>query len=480
MRPGSSSIQSGFTLLSALEESDHEWIFTTGSEQPTPAGAVIVTEGVRGEFIYFVLDGLFAVSSAALGGREIARLGPGQIFGEMSFLEDRPTSATISAIEDSRVLAVSRDQLEARLAAAPGMAARFYKALAVIAAGRLRELLGTLARWMEAEDRLPVAPEVLERWQQIADRTQRFKQQILQADKSDAAAADLPGALAEFSKFVTAAIGDASVETVDARDELGARIQREILPYLLKSVTVERLYYKPRGYPCDYETLALIAADQPAGTRQLGALLDRAFLQLPVIRAVRHRKDALVTAIGEAARSASAGLRVTGIGCGAADPLFDAFTASDQAAMTGTIIDFDTHGLGAAETRRKALRLDERVQLVSTNIVRLVSGRGELEVEEQDVIYGLTVADYLDDRLLLRFLNQAWRKLRPGGQLLLSGLHRSNPDRAFLDHVIDWKAAHRSEEEMNALFNQSNFQSPASHFGFDREKITFLAACRKG
>jgi len=168
MQAGSTSIQSGFTLLSALEESDLDWIFATGREEPAPTGAVVVQEGVRGEFIYFVLEGLLSVSSAALGRREIARLGPGQIFGEMSFLEDRPTSATISAVEDSLVLAVARADLESKLAADSALAARIYKALAIIAAGRLRELVGTLARWMEVEERVSIVSPMLERWQEIA------------------------------------------------------------------------------------------------------------------------------------------------------------------------------------------------------------------------------------------------------------------------------------------------------------------------
>jgi len=76
---------------------------------------VIVNEGGGGEFIYFVLEGLLGVYTASLGEREIARLGPGQIFGEMSYLEDRPASATVKTLEESHLLAIRTEDLEAKL-----------------------------------------------------------------------------------------------------------------------------------------------------------------------------------------------------------------------------------------------------------------------------------------------------------------------------------------------------------------------------
>jgi len=480
MQAGSTSIQSGFTLLSALEESDLDWIFATGREEPAPTGAVVVQEGVRGEFIYFVLEGLLSVSSAALGRREIARLGPGQIFGEMSFLEDRPTSATISAVEDSLVLAVARADLESKLAADSALAARIYKALAIIAAGRLRELVGTLARWMEVEERVSIVSPMLERWQEIAARTQHLKQLIVRVEKDAAADVDLSAELAQFSGFMNAAIGADSPETVDAREELGARIQREILPYFLKSRTVEWLYKKPHGYAADYEALEMIAAHQPQGSGAAGALLDRAFLSLPAIRAVRDRKQSVTAALTRLLSEAKKPLRVAGIGCGAAEPLLDLLGSSaGEPAIEATAVDFDMRAIEAARSRLPVLGLTDRFRLLNTNIVHLASGRDELDVQDQDIIYGFNIADYLDNRLLLRFLNQAFRKLRPGGQLLLSAFHRGNPDHAFLDHVIDWKATHWSEEEINALFVQSNFKSPALSFVRDPDKITFIAVCQR-
>jgi SAM-dependent methyltransferase len=224
----------------------------------------------------------------------------------------------------------------------------------------------------------------------------------------------------------------------------------------------------------------MIAANEPQGAGVSGPLLDGAFLDLPVIRAIRGRWQAIASAIVQIAGDGSRNIRVAGIGCGAADPLFSALSSAvGKSRIEPTAIEFDRQALGAASERCKTLDLTDRFQLVDTNIVQLASGRNELEIQDQDVIYGLNISDHLDGRLLLRFLNRAYEKLRPGGQLLLSSVHAANPERAFLDYVIDWKIVHRNEEEINALLVRSSFQSPAKSFTVDSGKITFVAVCER-
>jgi SAM-dependent methyltransferase len=445
---------------------------------------VIVQEGVRGEFVYLILDGLFAVLSATAGGREIGRLGPGEIFGEMSFLDDRPTSATISALEDSRVLAIARADLDAELPQDSGLAARLYKALAVIIAGRLRKIAGTLSVWTAAGDQPPASPEVVKRWEQIADRTQQLKEAIVLAEKGEAGAPDaaaLTASLKDFSKFMTDSIGKASPESFTVRDELGARIQREILPYFLKARCVERLAKKPRGYACDYEALNMILENAPSGTGLIGPLLDTAFLELPSMRAIRQRQGLVTAQIVSYARECSRPVQVAGIGGGAAQPFFDAIPALPAGkSLRGTFVDFDPHGLAAVSARADAAGLGGHLRLLKTSIVHLASSHQEFDMLDQDIIYSLTVADLLDDRLLLRLLNDIHVKLRPGGECLLSSFHPDNSDRAFLDGVVNWKVFHRSERELSAVFNRSRFHKCQLQFVYEPERIIFLAVCRKG
>ena len=57
----------------------------------------LIEEGKPLSVLYVLLDGQLSVSLAALGGKEVARLQSGEILGELSFLDSRPPTATVTA-----------------------------------------------------------------------------------------------------------------------------------------------------------------------------------------------------------------------------------------------------------------------------------------------------------------------------------------------------------------------------------------------
>src|SRR6476469_392334 len=99
-------MQSALGLLSELSEEDVDWIFHIGFERHVTAGTIIVREGEPLACLYIVLEGLFGVKIASIPKPEIGRLGPGEIIGEISFLENTLPSATVTAIESSLLLEI--------------------------------------------------------------------------------------------------------------------------------------------------------------------------------------------------------------------------------------------------------------------------------------------------------------------------------------------------------------------------------------
>lgn len=130
-------------LLGVLDDGDIDWLISVGRRDRVPAGAVLIHEGREVEFVFIVLDGTLAVRSSTAAGKEIARLRVGEIVGEMSFVDARPPSASVVALEDSMVLSVPKSVLSERLKK-PEFAARFYRALAVFLANRLRNTVAQL------------------------------------------------------------------------------------------------------------------------------------------------------------------------------------------------------------------------------------------------------------------------------------------------------------------------------------------------
>ena len=126
-------------ILSELADADVDWFVDHGTRRTVQAGTVLIQEGRPLDVIYILLDGQLAVSLAALDGQTIAQLQSGEILGELSYLDSRPPSATVTAEQPSELLSISRADLTAKLEQDSQFAARFYKALGVFLASRLRK-----------------------------------------------------------------------------------------------------------------------------------------------------------------------------------------------------------------------------------------------------------------------------------------------------------------------------------------------------
>ncbi len=112
-------------------------------------GTTIVQEGIHPNAIFVVTRGRFDVAVETLADQPLARLGAGELIGEISFLEGSPASATIVANEESAVLVVDNQLLNERIRADTAFAARIYRAFALIAERRLRSRVDHLAFMVE-------------------------------------------------------------------------------------------------------------------------------------------------------------------------------------------------------------------------------------------------------------------------------------------------------------------------------------------
>ena len=100
-------------LFVELDDEQLEHIAAAGSVESLQRGVVLFEEGDEpGEF-YLVLSGRVAIAQESDDGREslLAVLGPGELFGEMGFLDGYNRSAQARALEESTVLIVPYGQL---------------------------------------------------------------------------------------------------------------------------------------------------------------------------------------------------------------------------------------------------------------------------------------------------------------------------------------------------------------------------------
>ena len=171
-------------LLSQLSDSDLQWMITCGNKQRLPKGTTLIEERRSIDSLYILLDGVLEVSGSQIG-EGAFRLSYGEVVGEVSLLDSRPPTATVTALVDSVVLAIPHEELSQRLGEDAGFAARFYRALAVFLAHRLRNTYQRLGYGkdqpmdedVEYEDEL--SPELLGSVHLAGSRFDRALRQLL-------------------------------------------------------------------------------------------------------------------------------------------------------------------------------------------------------------------------------------------------------------------------------------------------------------
>ncbi len=134
-----------------LTESEEQALLEKGGVSRFGPGSVIVREGDRHNAIYVIRVGQVRVEKGSAGfPLELARLGPGEIFGEMSFIEEMPASASIVANEFVEAWVIDGQMMEPLLKKYPSIYGRLYRSLAATLAGRLRET-STLVNAMDSQ-----------------------------------------------------------------------------------------------------------------------------------------------------------------------------------------------------------------------------------------------------------------------------------------------------------------------------------------
>src|SRR5947209_6303545 len=102
------------------------------------AGETIVSQGQLGMGLYCIQSGKVKITqSTPSGEREIRRMGPGESFGELALLSDKPRSATVTADEPTTAVLLDKSQFLAELHTHPEMAV---------------EMLPVLVHWLQEAD----------------------------------------------------------------------------------------------------------------------------------------------------------------------------------------------------------------------------------------------------------------------------------------------------------------------------------------
>jgi len=135
-----SALMSAKNGLVHLTANDWALIADKATRQQLKAGEPLVRLGYRTHGLYVLVKGTAAVQ---IPGQATPRdIGPGEVCGEISFIDELPATADIAASGPLEVLYLDRPTLQSLFELFPHLGSRFYRSLASILSRRLREVIG--------------------------------------------------------------------------------------------------------------------------------------------------------------------------------------------------------------------------------------------------------------------------------------------------------------------------------------------------
>jgi len=105
---------------------------SAATEMELTAGKILTQQGEHGRHFVVIVEGEVEVTR---DGTQIAMLGPGSFFGEMSLLDGKPRTATATTVAPTYVLMLTTDAFNEVLATMPSVDRKLLSVLA----SRLRE-----------------------------------------------------------------------------------------------------------------------------------------------------------------------------------------------------------------------------------------------------------------------------------------------------------------------------------------------------
>jgi CRP/FNR family transcriptional regulator, cyclic AMP receptor protein len=139
-------------LFKEFSEADLRALDSRLEKRRVRKGQVLFRAGDTGDDMFLIRSGSILISKPVTGRVEqlLARMGPGEFFGEMSLVDQSPRSATVQGEVDTLLLSLNRQNLRELVETNPRAAAAFYQAMLGVFVQRLRESgehIAEITRW---------------------------------------------------------------------------------------------------------------------------------------------------------------------------------------------------------------------------------------------------------------------------------------------------------------------------------------------
>lgn len=447
-------------FLSRLAAADRERLEAIGRSQPLGPREHLVRRGEVGGDIFRVESGHVEVVDPRSRPEVVLDvLGPGEVVGELGFIDGTPRSADVVAGPGCTVTRWPKEELEQLIQRDPTFAARFWKALAEQVSARLREVTaeavtGALRGSRAAALEGPAPGTARELAASVRDRLSALDRKLRRDPDDPEAREGVAGVLDQLLAGL-----DGLSDEIRERPALAraARVvAREVHPYLLQSTTAELCLSRPEGYVGGARLLTHIHGDQPRGDGPMGLAVDGWLLGQPRSLGIRHRHFRAAEVLERLLSTHLGPIRVLLVNC-SHGPLLNRIRPL-LAGREGE--------LGVVEaTRDDLVRLDPvlgtlgrrmRVRLIQYPVGSSPAAGPLRHLADRDFVVADALLDYLPARAATICLRQLGATLHPQGQLLATALATAR-DAPLWQGVLDWPVVGRPPRSVATILHAAGF-----------------------
>jgi extracellular factor (EF) 3-hydroxypalmitic acid methyl ester biosynthesis protein len=488
--------------LKFLTSDDYNLLWEKGKIVTYQKNEVILPENHPSEAIYLLRKGRVRVERSASGrGVAIACLSPGDIFGEMSLLEEEDTSAAIVAQEEVEVSILEKTTLYSLLVSIPGLSIRFYQSIAYNLSLRLRDTSSLLSSLMEKTGFYPqsrqrrtglvgqddIPPELVSEVELFKNNLVAIEQSLRDRQLNEAEA---QGAITKACNMLVNSMREQIIQESEIEKAIGTYIFRETFPFLMLSSFIDRAFRQSCGYGSDSVIAEILSQNEPEGDGYLGIYIDRWIRSIPTCLALKNRGSIITETIKELAAGWTAAnpMPVTSLVSGSANEILDLYLNTDPPNVHVTCVDCDhavprqgrdREQLAYAANLAHKLGFVDCLTFIQDSIFLLSQGCSSIPLPPQQMIYSFSVSNYLQDQELIALLNWIYDRLLPNGTVILANFYAANPDRVILEHILEWHLLYRCTEELEFLFAQSKFGELPLEIHSDEYGVELFVVCTK-
>ena len=245
----------------------------------------------------------------------------------------------------------------------------------------------------------------------------------------------------------------------DKEKRIGLKVftERVVTPELIGGASWSRCYFKPLGYPGDYQIMNFMYDNEPVGDNLRSKFLH--MLGVIAGKPIVSRMDTLAQLIVDHAASREtdeAPVNIMSIGCGPARELEPILKMSPQTTKwEATLVDQEPLALEYALSSAIGLGAPDRMKATALNVSfkDMLNGTPVgAQIFGQDIVYSAGLVDYLSPLLALRFVRRMYDFIRPGGRLIIGNVNNSRTGTLWpMEYVLDWTLYFRNMDEMKAI-----------------------------